>query len=202
MDKQNSLHYKNKLIKERQRVNALLEQMKNNEVIKSKAEIASELSLYDNHPADIATETFDIEKGMALEANEVSLLNKVDDALESIEDGSYGICKQCGKEISKERLEFLPYAKNCIECENRISAVRTFNSTEPPIEESVLGRPFGYGFNHHSTTEVEFDAEDSYQAVESFNKLDGIEEYYYSDDDYVEQIEKISNEEYKNQLPS
>lgn len=202
MDKQNISYYKNKLLKERQRINNVLEQMKKNEVIQSKAEIASELSLYDNHPSDIATETFDIEKGMALEANEVSLLNKVQDSLQSIEDGSYGICKECGREIARDRLEFLPYAQNCVECQSKISAVKTFNSTQPPVEESVLGKPFGYGFNHKNHDEVEFDAEDSYQAVESFNKLDGIEEYYYSDDDYVEEIEKVSNAEYKNQLPS
>ncbi|MDZ4957311.1 yteA family sporulation protein, partial [Clostridium perfringens] len=101
---------------------------------KYNAENSSELSFYDNHPADIATETFEAEMGRALEANEVSLLHKINDALRSIDEGSYGKCKKCGKDIDEERLEFLPYAENCIECQDVISKVKTFNSTQRVVE--------------------------------------------------------------------
>lgn len=199
MNSEQLTYYKDKLNKEKKKVNDLIEQLNNNKMTKYNAEIASELSFYDNHPADIATETFEVEMGRALEANEVSLLDKINEALKSIDQGSYGKCKKCGNDIEKERLEALPYAENCIQCQNSISTVKNFNSTQRVVEESVL-KPFGYGFTHYDGDDIEFDAEDSYQAVEFFNKIKNIEEYYNEDDD-VDEIEKISNQEYKDQLP-
>lgn len=193
--------YRKKLCQERDRVYELITQLKKNEVINSKEELASELSFYDNHPSDSSSELFDIEKGLAFKQNEYSILSKIDSALESIDKGNYGICKKCGNKISEERLAFLPYAEYCIGCQNEISNIKTLNSETRPVEESVLGNPFGYGYNDFDEEQVEFDAEDSYQAVERYNKLENIYEYYDDDDDYVEPIEKISNEEYKSQLP-
>lgn len=193
--------YKNKLNEEKRRVNGIIDKLNNNGMTKYNAEVSSELSFYDNHPADIATEVSQIGVGRALEANETSLLDKIEGALRSIDDGSYGKCKECGKDIDKERLEFLPYAENCINCQDVISNIKTFNSNKRVVEESVIGKPFGEGFNHHNKYDPGFDAEDSYQAVERFNQLDNIEEYYYEDDNYVEEVEKISNQQYKNQLP-
>ena len=201
MNKEQLNFYKNKLNEEKRRVNGIIEQLNNNGMTKYNAEVSSELSFYDNHPADIATEVSQIGIGRALEANEVSLLDKINSALTSIDEGSYGKCKNCGKDIDEERLKFLPYAENCINCQDVISEIKTFNSNKRVVEESVIGKPFGEGFNNHNKYEVGFDAEDSYQAVESFNKLNNIEEYYYEDDDYVEEVEKVSNQQYKNQLP-
>ncbi len=46
---------------------------------------------------------------------EIEILNAIDDALERIENGTYGICEVCGKDIEKERLEVLPWTTLCIE---------------------------------------------------------------------------------------
>ena len=58
-------------------------------------------------------------------------------------------------------------------------------------------------FRYSISGGVGVDAEDIYQTVERFNKLEDIIEYYDDDDGggYVEPIEKISNQQYKNQLP-
>lgn len=167
------------------------------------AEVASELSFYDNHPSDIASETFEVEKGRALEANERALLDKIDDAVRAIDEGSYGKCQKCGKEIDKERLDFLPYALNCIECEDVVSTIKTYNSNQRVVEESVIGNPFGHKSRYGDKDEIGFDEEDSYQSVGRFNEIrnEPQYEYDYDDDNYVEEIEKISNEQYKNQLP-
>lgn len=45
-------------------------------------------------------------------------LRDINDALTRVKDGSFGICISCGDEISKQRLKAMPYAENCIECEN------------------------------------------------------------------------------------
>lgn len=93
MNKEQLTYYKNKLNKEKMRVNELIEQLNNN------AEVASELSFYDNHHSDITTETFEVEIGRALEVNGVSLLDKINDALRDMDEGSYGKCKKLGKDI-------------------------------------------------------------------------------------------------------
>lgn len=46
-------------------------------------------------------------------------LADVDKALDRIEEGTYGICANCGKAIMPERLEALPYAKLCIDCQRK-----------------------------------------------------------------------------------
>ena len=200
MNKEKCSIFRKKLIKEKERVNSLLKLMAKNETIDSKNEIASELSYYDNHPADIATELSDIERGMAFEVNEKAILKKIDNALERIDKGEYGICKACKKEINEQRLEIIPYAEYCVECQNKKNDLKPREIYDRPVEEEVLGYPFGKGYNSYKY-DTEFDEEDSYKAVENFNKIRNIEEYYEPDVEYVEPIEKISNEQYKNQLP-
>lgn len=192
-------YYKDKLDMEKKRVNNLIHVMKENGVT-TNSEMASELSFYDNHPSDLATEISDIEKGRALKANEISIMKKIDSCLKSMDDGNYGICKMCGKEINTERLDFIPYAEYCAECQNSLNSIKPAEDNDRPVEEEVLGNPFGYGHNDF-TDKIEFDAEDSYQAVEKFNKMSNIKEYYDEDPLYVEPIEGISNDQYKNQLP-
>lgn len=200
MNKEKLNFYKEKLNQEKERVEGIIQQLKDNGMTKYNAEVSSELSFYDNHPADIAGDTLNVEIGRSLEANELSLLNKIESALESIDNGTYGTCKQCGKDIDKGRLDFLPYAENCIECEDTISKIKTYNSNSRVVEESVITEPFGSTFSEDSENDIGLDAGDIYQKLEDFNKIDGVEEYDDEDDD-VEEIEKISNEQYKNQLP-
>ena len=203
MNKQELKHFKNKLNEEKSRITDLIKQLDDNGMTKFNAETASELSFYDNHPADIASETFEVEKGRALEANEMSLLDKINDALRAIDDGTYGKCKACGKDIDKERLEFLPYAVNCIKCQDSISAVKTYNSNQRVVEESVIGKTLVHSYQHGDKDEIGFDEEDSYQAVGRFNEIQNAPEYDYDYDDksYVQEVERISNGAYKNQLP-
>ncbi len=71
---------------------------------------------YSNHIADVATETFEEEKGLALEWNLRRLLQETEDALRKFEQGTYGICANCGRPIPLERLEALPHATLCVQC--------------------------------------------------------------------------------------
>src|SRR5690349_17382265 len=58
-----------------------------------------------NHLADDATEVFTRERNMALRTNAEELLLQVDAALARLDEGTYGICARCGREITSERLE-------------------------------------------------------------------------------------------------
>ncbi len=201
MDSKKLDHFRKKLHLEKKRVYKLLKQMEENETINSNAELSSELSFYDNHPSDIATEISDKAKGLAFKGNELSIIKKIDNSLSNIDKGTYGKCSICGKDIKEERLEFIPYTDHCIECQKQISDSYSDENRGTPIEKQALGYPFGYGYNDRRD-EVGFDAEDSYQAVGRFNRIKNVIDIYTDEDeDYVDQIEKISNEQYKNQLP-
>jgi DnaK suppressor protein len=75
---------------------------------------------YGNHMADDASEAFEQAKDLALRRNAQQLLTKVEDALERFEQGTYGICEQCGAEIDPARLKALPYATLCLRCQQRL----------------------------------------------------------------------------------
>lgn len=46
-------------------------------------------------------------------------LQKIDEALRKLEEGTYGICEDCGEEISEERLKVMPFAIYCIDCQEK-----------------------------------------------------------------------------------
>ena len=80
----------------------------------------SELSLADQHPADVASETFEQEKDASILDNVEEQLHDVDDALRRLDDGTYGRCEICGKDIGEERLRARPEARFCIEDQARV----------------------------------------------------------------------------------
>jgi RNA polymerase-binding transcription factor DksA len=48
--------------------------------------------------------------------NASSRLEEINAALERIDGGTFGSCEECGQEISRDRLQTLPYSRQCIEC--------------------------------------------------------------------------------------
>jgi DnaK suppressor protein len=59
---------------------------------------------------------YEREMNMALRRRTRRKINSLEEALRRFEEGTYGICERCGKEISAQRLEALPHARLCIEC--------------------------------------------------------------------------------------
>lgn len=49
-----------------------------------------------------------------------SALSDIEKALEKIENGTYGICKYCGKAIGEKRLEIRPTASSCVDCKTKL----------------------------------------------------------------------------------
>ena len=77
--------------------------------------LTDELADYDQHPADQGTETFEQELDettlMILEEEE----HRVREARKALDEGRYGICVDCGKEIPRERLDAIPESVRCVE---------------------------------------------------------------------------------------
>jgi len=74
-----------------------------------------ELSGYDQHPADLGTETFEREKDVSIIERVEAELADVEHALRRIDDGSYGLCEACGKPIDAARLDAMPAARLCLD---------------------------------------------------------------------------------------
>jgi DnaK suppressor protein len=53
----------------------------------------------------------------SLQSSELDELKLIDQALNRIDRGEYGVCVDCGEQISAQRLEFYPYAARCIVCQ-------------------------------------------------------------------------------------
>lgn len=67
---------------------------------------------------DIASDDMDRKMLEAIGSKDMKRLRLIDSALTRIEQGKYGLCMKCGKKIPKERLEAIPYALLCIECQS------------------------------------------------------------------------------------
>ena len=66
-----------------------------------------------------ATESYELERRLTLEKSIREQLASVEHALQKFEDGTYGLCDNCGKPIAPERLEALPQATMCLDCKAR-----------------------------------------------------------------------------------
>lgn len=215
MDKQELEKYRSKLCEEKNGINAEIEAFQKNFLDESQIEATGELSVVDNHPGDMGTEMFDRERNQALYQNEKHLLTKVEQALEKIDHGDYGKCEICGEEIGKDRLDFMPSASACINCEKQKQDYLT-DKYDRPVEEETLA-PYGRYFSDHNNKNLSspgLKAEDIWQQVDRMNYRKGDElEYEEENDDpdsiigttqepgIVELTDRISNQYYKKQLP-
>ncbi|MFO7652847.1 MAG: TraR/DksA C4-type zinc finger protein [Candidatus Krumholzibacteriia bacterium] len=77
---------------------------------------------HSNHLADMGSDEFDYETQLLLSATQRSYLREIDDALQRIEDGTFGICEKTGKPINKARLKAIPTARLCIEAQEEEDA--------------------------------------------------------------------------------
>ena len=113
-------HFRERLLDERRRVRAAIEYLHQENPGSLEDETGELVSgSADNHPADTATETFDRELDYSLEDNAEYVLAEIEAALQRIDDGTYGICTACGRQIPTERLEARPWASLCIEDQRR-----------------------------------------------------------------------------------
>ncbi|NIQ00606.1 MAG: hypothetical protein GWM98_09585 [Nitrospinaceae bacterium] len=69
---------------------------------------------------DGATQNYTRQLMLDLGEQEWRKLKQVEEALEKIQTGEYGICPQCNKKIPEARLEVVPYAKYCVACMDQI----------------------------------------------------------------------------------
>jgi DnaK suppressor protein len=116
-------YFRRRLMVLKKRIGGALSELEEEALRPVGGESAGGLSDVPVHPADMGTDNFDDELDLALLENEQQLLVDIDDALARIKAGTYGRCENCHREIPRERLEALPYARYCIECAERLERV-------------------------------------------------------------------------------
>jgi RNA polymerase-binding transcription factor DksA len=85
---------------------------------RSHRDASGELSGYSLHMADAGTDNFDREFALSLVSNEQEALYEIEEALKRIDQSTYGICGFCERPIMKARLEAVPFARLCVNCQS------------------------------------------------------------------------------------
>lgn len=116
MTKQELQQLKETLVSLRANVTKQLDSVKKKEMDANLKDEDGDLSGYSFHLADQGTDTNDRERRFLGAQRDGELLHELDDALDKIDNGTYGQCESCENIIGHSRLEALPYARLCIAC--------------------------------------------------------------------------------------
>ena len=108
-------HFQQMLLEKRKEIVGDVNEMKDEALKKPRLDASGDLSSMPIHMADLGTDNYEQEFALGLMDGERKLLKEIDDALQRIEEGTYGICEGTGKPIPKARLEAQPWARYCIE---------------------------------------------------------------------------------------
>jgi DnaK suppressor protein len=107
--------FRTELLEERARVEAAIANLRESHPGSLDDEVEEISAGSDNHVGDSATATLGREIDYTLGENSEHVLSEINVALKRIEDGTYGTCTSCGKEIAPARLEAYPWASLCID---------------------------------------------------------------------------------------
>ncbi len=108
--------YKESLLSLRMRLRGDVSQMADAALSKNRTEGNGNLSSMPIHMADLGSDNFEQEFTLSLMETEEGTLERIEAALEHIEDGTYGVCEECGVKIPKKRLNAIPFAVMCVKC--------------------------------------------------------------------------------------
>lgn len=168
---------KSELLDEKER---LEKNIKETDLRGGERDATAELSMYDNHPGDMGTELFEREKDIAIQTHSDSQLDKVEKALQAIENGTYGVCEECKEPISFERLEAVPYTLRCKEHTTERSVPE-----DRPSEEDVLNPPKANTFSDRRRDGIR-DYRDSFQDVAQYGTSETPSDFVGDKDNYGE----------------
>jgi DnaK suppressor protein len=110
-------HFRAALLAERQRVEHALATLRDGHPGSLDDEV-EEVAATD-HIAETASATLGREIDYTLGGSAEQVISEMDAALKRIDDGTYGTCTNCGREIPHDRLEANPWASLCIDCKRK-----------------------------------------------------------------------------------
>jgi RNA polymerase-binding transcription factor len=107
-------------------------------ILDTSGEFEADNQTYSLHTAEQGTDAIEREKTFLHAQRTSDYIKKLDEAIERIDRGTYGICVVCGGLIEKERLQAVPITQKHVDCKNRTQARRPgpgnagFRDEEPP----------------------------------------------------------------------
>ncbi|HET9981950.1 MAG TPA: TraR/DksA family transcriptional regulator [Longimicrobiales bacterium] len=113
-------HLEQRLLRERERAIRALRTLDERTKQAERGE-DGDLTTYPFHLADEGTDTMEREKGFLLLSKEGRLVYWIDDALRTLykTPEEYGKCSDCGARIAFERLDIVPWARLCVDCQRK-----------------------------------------------------------------------------------
>jgi len=168
MNEQDKLRLRKLLLEKKQAEESLIDQMWNNGLGESLTDSISEFSAYDNHPADIAAETFERSKDLSLRQSSQRILQDIEAALDRMEQGVYGRCATCGHEIEAARLDILPQANTCAACSRQEAELVAQRPAEEDVDEVFAG------IFEDQPDSAAYDGEDAWQEVARYGTSNAV----------------------------
>jgi RNA polymerase-binding transcription factor DksA len=112
--------FQQQLLALRSRLKGDATQLADEALRKAGGEASGSLSNMPIHMADLGTDNFEQEFTLSLLQNEEHALEEIDAAIGRIDRGAFGRCEECDKEIPRDRLKALPYARHCLACARKL----------------------------------------------------------------------------------
>jgi len=108
-------HFRTMLLEERERVQKAIANLRDDHPGSLDEEVEEVAGTSDNHLGETASATLNREIDYTLGENSGQVLSEIETALKRVDEGTYGTCAKCGREIPPERLEAYPWASLCID---------------------------------------------------------------------------------------
>ena len=118
MTKEDLDFFKELILKRREQAAADLAEFERVSRSNDAQESGEDRSAYSLHMADRGTDAMEREKNLLFAQRESSFIDYLDEALQRVETGTFGICRVCEGDIGRARLEAVPHATQCIECKS------------------------------------------------------------------------------------
>ena len=119
MNKKDVAYFKKLLINKRKELMEQMDFIKEAEMENTVKEASGDHSSYAFHMADQGTDTMEREKNFYYAQRDGRLLYHIDQTLERIEKGTFGLCQSCNNPIDRKRLTAVPHARLCIACKSK-----------------------------------------------------------------------------------
>lgn len=116
MNKKEMKKFKEDLLSERERITKDLDGLQDDTLSRSSQNPPGHVAGYSDHVADTADEDYARSFNLYLASSKQQLLQEIDEALDKIEAGTYGLCENCGGKIPLRRLRAKHSARYCLKC--------------------------------------------------------------------------------------
>jgi DnaK suppressor protein len=117
LDKKTIAKFRKILLKEREQIVGEVKQ-----IVESSKEMGQDGT---QDIGDEAANIYNKQVLLSLNENERTRLKEVDESLDRIENGTYGVCEECGDKIGTGRLKVMPLAKYCVSCQSKLEKEMT-----------------------------------------------------------------------------